>query len=81
MARPKNSSTADETKADKFVRLAKARMGKALKAISQLEALGGSGYESTEEQRAKMVKALRDAVGSVETSLAGKTKADTGFDF
>lgn len=79
----RKSAPANETKADKFTRLAKARMSKALKAIKQLQALGGSGYESTEAQREKMISALQSAVKETAERLNRvKAEKDTGgFDF
>jgi len=73
----------DESKADKFIRLAKARMTKALKAIAQLENLGGSNYEYTHDQANKIVNSLERAVAAVEaklTATAGK-KEEINFDF
>jgi hypothetical protein len=46
---------ANETKKDKFIRLAKARVAKALKAMKQLKALTGSNYESDDKIRMKIM--------------------------
>lgn len=73
------TATTTETKSAKFLRLANARMPGALKRIGHIANLGGPGYESTEEQRAKIVKALRDAVDMVETKLNGTKSTTTPF--
>ncbi len=65
MAKSKSSKvtkTAPETKADKFKRLGEARVGKALKTISLIGNLSGSGYEYTAEQVSKITAALENAV-------------------
>lgn len=67
-----------ETKADKFRRLGSARVVKAVKAISVIGNLAGSGYEYTPEQ----VQTIRDVLaGELETALgnfnrAGKAKRE-----
>ncbi len=73
----------NETKAEKFVRLSKARMSKVLKAISMLENLGTASYESTPDQRVKILRTLKDAVERVDVSLNKPKKSadDLGFDF
>lgn len=77
-AKKKRESVVDpnETKADKFVRLAKARTTKALKAIAQLENLAGSNYEYTAEQVTKIVGALDDAINKVTVKLNGSSKKE-----
>lgn len=72
---------ADESKGAKFLRLGKQRTGKALKAINQLRALAGNGYESTEEQRKQVVDALQAAVTGVKEAFAGKKETAAAFDF
>lgn len=57
---------AGETPAARFSRIASARLTKAIKAVSLLENCAGYGYEYTEEQVAKMMKHLNDAVSKVE---------------
>lgn len=77
LAKGSSKPSPDETKAQKFVRLANFRTQKALKAIGQLQNLGNtSQYESTADQRAKIVSALSTAVKALETRLAG-TKAES----
>lgn len=53
---------ADETKEQKFVRLATARVNKVRKALDQIGLLGGASYFSTEEQRKKIVEALTESL-------------------
>lgn len=52
----------DETKEQKFVRLATARVNKVRKALDQIGLLGGASYTSTEEQRRKIVEALKESL-------------------
>lgn len=71
-----------ESKNDKFLRIALQRMPKVLKGISLLGNLAGSSYESTPEQKKKIVDALVAAVNEVATKLAGvKEEGGGGFKF
>lgn len=54
----------NETKSDKFVRLANFRVSKIIKSLKHLGNLGGAGYESTEMQR----KAIQTAITSALTT-------------
>ena len=77
-----SSTTATETtesKQQKFVRLATARVSKAVKTIYNIGNLGGAGYESTTEQREKIMTALNDAVETVRTRLNKEQSKPTGF--
>lgn len=82
---PKKSESVvdpNESKSDKFKRLAKARVTKTLKTISQIENLAGSNYSYTPEQAGAIITALNEAVRSVETKLAkSATKSEITFDF
>ncbi len=71
-----------ETKGERFTRLARSRVTKALNAIRTIGNLSGSEYESTDEQRDKLFAALRNAVDECEQKLY-KVKASrkTEFDF
>jgi len=51
-----------ETKQQKFVRLATARVNKVRKALDQIGLLGGASYESTEDQRNKITDAIRECM-------------------
>ena len=81
---PRQASTpAGETKAQKFVRLAEARVSKALKAISTIGNLGGANYEKNAAQVHAIESALHDAVDEAIVKLSA-TKAvtkETGFKF
>jgi len=77
--KPATETKTDETKAQKFVRLAQARVSKAVKAVYNIGNLGGAGYESTQEQRDKIIKALTDATESVRVRLNKETVKPTGF--
>ena len=56
----------EETKSQRFQRLATKRTQAALKKIRLLGNLTSSSYDYTPEQAAKIVSALRAAVGAVE---------------
>ncbi len=60
----------DESKADKFKRLAGARTAKTLKAIGLLGNLSGTGYEYTQDQVAKITAALNDKVKATMAKFA-----------
>lgn len=75
---------ANESKGDKFRRLAKMRVPGALAKIANVGKLAGSGYESTEEQRKKIVADMRAAVDAVEAAFnrpaAGTKKGAVEYD-
>ena len=52
----------NETKQQKFVRLATRRVNKVRKALDQIGLLGGAAYESTDEQRNRIIEAIRECV-------------------
>jgi hypothetical protein len=71
---------ANESKADKFKRLAGKRVNKALNGIRGIGNLGGGGYESTAEQREKIEKALNDALAVALDQLnRAKSASEPGF--
>ena len=70
----------NESKADRFRRIGKKRAAKAVKAVQALAALGGSGYESTPEQRAKIVTALGDALQVAVDGLNRVKASEPEFD-
>ncbi len=78
MAKGKRVSTvpSDETKADKFKRLANGRAVNAIKAIRGLGKLATSAYERTPEQVDALDKAiggeLRDACGKLRGTATAK---------
>ena len=52
----------NETKQQKFVRLATARVNKVRKALDQIGLLGGAAYESTDDQRKKISEAITECM-------------------
>ncbi len=81
--RKKTGGNASVDKAAKFQELARKRMTKALKAISQLTNLSNrANYAATDAQVNAMVKALRVGVQAVEDAFKAKDKAVAGgFEF
>ena len=74
---------ANESKADKFQRLAVFRMNKVLGIIDQIGKLGNrSSYDYSEEQVNKMFTALRNALDAAEAKFkAKKDEGKGGFSF
>jgi hypothetical protein len=66
---------AEESKQAKFVRLAEARVNRALKDIALIGNLSAGQYESTPEQVAAIMGALRSAVESTESKYAGTSSS------
>lgn len=69
--RKKTTVDPNETKAQKFVRIGQVRVGKAIKAIQNVAALGGRSYESTPAQHAKISTLIRGAHDDMLAKLAG----------
>lgn len=83
---PKGTKTppsTDETKSDKFKRLAQPRVSAIVAAIRRLPVLSSSSYESTPEQRAAMFGAIRQELSKAEAAFQPREKADkkTAFTF
>ncbi len=76
---PAEKAEREAAKAANFVKVAEARMTKALDAIAKLRNLGASNYVSTQPQRDAIVQALEAAVIRVGQSLSGKVEATGGF--
>lgn len=74
---------AQETKAEKFIRLGEYRMNKAIEAIGRLENLSNrSAYEYTPEQVEAMFSVLESKVAEVKAKFtAVKAKENTVFSF
>lgn len=70
-----------ETKAERFKRMATARVQRAVKAISLVGNLAGPGYERTDEQAAKIVAVLRGAVDEIDRRFAARGRKPAGPDF
>jgi hypothetical protein len=69
----------NETAADRFRRVAKVRVPKAVSSIKAC-ALTARGYEFTAEQRDKIVATLESAVNDVKAAMSGGGKAKAEFD-
>ena len=63
----------------RFVRIGNKRIPNALRAVAAIGNLTGANYVSTEAQQKAIVDALRAAVDTLETKLAGKKQTTTGF--
>lgn len=73
---------ANETKAEKFIRLGEYRMNKAIDAIGRLENLANrSSYEYTLEQVEAMFAALEGKVAEVKEKFSMKKPESTSFSF
>jgi hypothetical protein len=77
---PKDPNAPKETKADKFRRLATARVPSAIKRINAVAKLSGSGYEYTPEQASKIVTALVQAVNALRQRFEGGSVQAEEFD-
>ena len=72
------AAKAEETKADKFIRLGEYRMNKAVDAIGSLENLANrSFYEYTQEQVDAMFQALEGRVVEVKVRFMPKKAAES----
>jgi hypothetical protein len=61
--KPRTSNVPDnETKEQKFIRLATARVNKVRKALDQIGLLGSPAYSSTDDQRKKIGEALTESL-------------------
>lgn len=83
MAEPKTAPAPvepKETRAQTFVRLANARVGRALGALSVIGNLASPNYEYTDEQAAKIVAVLQSEVDALKAKFAKpEAAAKTGF--
>jgi hypothetical protein len=71
-----------ESKAERFTRLAPARVSKALYSMRRLIPLGNrTNYEYTEEHTAKILKALADAYEDVKAAYSGQQFKQQEFMF
>ena len=77
-----NTEKANETKADKFVRLGEYRMNKVIDAIGRLEHLANkSAYEYTPQQVEAMFTVLENKVAEVKSKFSMKKKESSSFSF
>jgi len=71
-----------ENKQQKFQRLAMKRVNKAIKSIELIGNLGNKSlYESTQDERKKIIKAINDSVAQMKIDLDGNSKKREGFNF
>ena len=71
-----------ESKNNKFKRLAVNRVNKAVKAIELIGNLGNASlYESSAEDRRKIIKAINDATTQKKNDLEGSKKEKDRFTF
>ena len=76
------AAKANETKAEKFIRLGEQRMNKAIDAIGRLELLANkSAYEYTAEQVEAVFGALENKVADVKAKFSTKKQDNTSFSF
>ena len=62
----------NETKEERFVRIAEPRVSRACKAVSLLGNLAGSGYEYTEKQVDAMFGAVQEALDTARAQFKKK---------
>ena len=70
-----------ETKAEKFSRLAQARVNKTIHDIESIGKLSGSAYEYTPEQVDKMFSAMQGALDAAKAKYEKKTESKSTFSF
>ncbi len=76
-----SEASANESKADKFLRLAPPRVDKVIKSIESLKKLSAHGsYEYTSEQATKMFTAIRSELDACEAAFKPE-KETKGFSF
>jgi len=77
----KRPAPENETKAERFVRVVRPRVNKAVKAISVIGYCAGTAYESTPEQVSQIVETLRKAVDVTSSKFTTKPKETSVFNF
>ena len=71
-----------ESKQQRFQRLAMSRVNKAIKSIELIGNLGNKSlYESTQNERKKIIKAINDSIAQMKIDLDGNGKKREGFKF
>ena len=71
-----------ENNKQRFQRLAMNRVNKAIKSIELIGNLGNKSlYESTPDERKKIIKAINNAAIQMKIDLDGGTKRKEGFKF
>lgn len=69
----------NETKAERFVRLAEPRVSRACKAISLIGHLAASSYEYTDQQVDAMFKAMQDELNAQRAKFSKNAKKNFRF--
>jgi len=70
----------NESKSDKFRRLANMRVPRVIKSLAAVESLANrSAYERTDEQSEKILQAIEEAVKSLRRRFQGAPQAKTGW--
>ena len=70
----------NESKADKFRRLANNRVPRILKLMRMVGALGNkSQYEANDEQLAKILQAIQEGYAAMKQNLYGQCSEESGF--
>lgn len=77
--KPRATVPPNETKEQKFVRLANKRVNNALRLIKILGQLGGPNYESSDEQKSKIEAVLNEAVEKAINQLKSVKNQVTTF--
>lgn len=80
-ARVKQNIPKDESKKDRFVRVVKPRINKAVKYVNMIGFCASSTYEYTPEQVEQMKTTLLLAVSSTIAKYTAKPKDEASFDF
>lgn len=78
--KPREKVPTNETKAQRFVRLAKKRVPRAVKSVNSIAAFAGAGYEFTDEQRDKIITALETATANTVAALKRERTSVVEFD-
>lgn len=79
-ARVANPALANESKSERFRRLANKRVSRAIKDLLHVQRLANRGqYEYTEGQAARVIEALTAALAGVRTAFAGTKERNSLF--
>jgi len=79
--RSKQSIPENESKADRFIRVVKPRINKAVKAINTIGFCAGAAYEYTPQQVTQIMDALHFAQKELGDSFEKKASKTAVFDF
>lgn len=79
--RKSNPPPANETDAERFIRVVTPRINKAVKAIALVGSCAGTGYAYTPKQTGAIVTTLSNGVERVSAAYTKTGKATEGFKF